>query len=709
MWSGYWIGFILFINQNMSKRKRDVTDWKALGHETKKKEGGQGRWAIQLDPFHKRWPKKFLQGKTHVKFDQFLRELNKKNIKEIISEEVDYELSLTKTQEVDEDGDPVFDVNVITGVRKPRMSNRFNTQKGYMGMFSWSLLRQIEKTYKTKASSCYSSLQCLLDLFSQLTKNETDLDTHLGLLFQLRLALFPKSVQVNSSTAARLGGFAKDIKDRIKDLKWWQEKNTKNKTTEGQKQWKYSMANLTIKWFKNWNTETVKNVSKTNISDRAIKNQREPILIHEKVILELRDWMREIAFGPGPLLKDGKKKTKKVKVLTNKALVCCMLLQVSIGSRFRGILLHNEIDFYVPQVPVQKDRTSRLQKKQYKRDPEIKVDAEWWGDQVKTDDTETTEEFFREQTDLLSVSRLSKEGSQTSKKDKVIQSMIADEEKAGADGEPEDLSNEMKNTDLVKKVDKSTLWMFLTGTEFMTMFQDCRKAIATAFKSQYPTVKWPLDEDTLYKKEASSFGTKEVARAGDMIQKWFVERGKYHLLSHNPGAHFLRKIYVNYSYLMFDEARTMKDTAWACKVLGHTNISVSLRYTDLIIQTTVRPGKSFDGYVSHKFTVLRQKLEFLESEIQKLRDAQSVTDGEFVSVTTESGKNERIEKLPTVRGEKNKVRRVLDEMYDWKDKGIQFTRKNIMSLGVGSTLVTEVKNHSDYKLVVQGKYKKSVD
>lgn len=234
--------------------------------------------------------------------------------------------------------------------------------------------------------------------------------------------------------------------------------------------------------------------------------------------------------------------------------------------------------------------------------------------------------------------------------------------------------------------------MFLSGDEFMDLFKETRKAIGKAYKSFSNTKQWPLTDDQLYTENAEKFGTSEVGKAGKLLQQWFKDQRQSALLKYNPGCHWLRKMYVNYSYQMFDGARTKKDVAHACDVLGHASISVSMNYTNMIIKMTVRPGKEFDSLLSSKITELQNQLQELVGKYQTLSGQTDVIDLKAEDGSTHSVRKLRLGRFsPAQKQNNDDVSEVMNHISKWSDVGIKPTLDNLRSVGIGSALASKVK------------------
>lgn len=273
--------------------------------------------------------------------------------------------------------------------------NVWNNQKSYVGVYSWSLLWQIETTFPDMTSGCTGSKKCLLSLFKSELENINVTITYVQMvvkqMYDLRLHLHPKIIQGTVSTAGALMNTHTELFKIISQSKWLKRK-FKTKDTQST-----FIANIKLK-VKPWDTELSRQTGGTAAQNRSLNRQRHPIIVPEETILKLRDFLREKAFNEEELVVYKNNKWE----LTDTCRYCCLLLQASIGSRYRGILLHNNFQKFKPQLSAVRNTNTK----------------DSWDGQYVMDDVDENDlhMFVKSQNDLLTVSRLSKEGSELSKK-----------------------------------------------------------------------------------------------------------------------------------------------------------------------------------------------------------------------------------------------------------------------------------------------------
>jgi len=164
----------------------------------------------------------------------------------------------------------------------------------------------------------------------------------------------------------------------------------------------------------------------------------------------------------------------------------------------------------------------------------------------------------------------------------------------------------------------------------------------------------------------------------------------------------LRKIYVSYGYLMYSSDR-MKDLAFAKYVLAHKSLGVSLTYTALLVQMSIRPTVTFDREVSRQVADLQSQLNQVKKEIQMMEKEESKSTDVFDDLGFNDENPTSVTKLPLKkfsleqkkRGED--VERVMEQLRTWPQKGIRLSKSNMAKLGIGQTLILKVRNLKEFK------------
>ncbi len=384
--------------------------------------------------------------------------------------------------------------------------------------------------------------------------------------------------------------------------------------------------------------------------------------------------------------KDGK--------ITDAGLAATMLCQLCIGSRSRGIVLANRISRV--QEELKNPKMAGGDEKDDEDDDGLPT-----GD-VKDAIEKVKSGFFNTYDNMLLVDRLSKEGSESTKLSRQIK----------ANSEEVEVDDKNLTVLVNAKIVKPTLWMFLSGDEFIEIFHTLRQALTIIMQStsSIPKNSYTVDKKTkmfvikdemLYSKPLSKFGTSITSRCRQLFIKFLKSKGwEKELLRHNNVVHLLRKIYVSYGYQMFSSDR-MKDLAFAKYVLAHKSLSVSLTYTALMIQMTLRPQVSLTSEMSRVLTDMKQSLSVISQRVTTLE--KSGDEDDFDKLGFSDPHVSAIQKLPrkiftTEEKKQSKdTERVLKILRTWPKKGIKLTASNMSQLGIGKNLILKVRRTAEFK------------
>ena len=354
------------------------------------------------------------------------------------------------------------------------------------------------------------------------------------------------------------------------------------------------------------------------------------------------------------------------------------LLQMCIGSRLKGITMTNFIHMTGIAFPERKTKETFNKEADNLQETEEELD----NDTKKT----VMGGFFNTLEHMLTVRRLSKE-QKTSRKQ--YKQNLAEEE--------------TKKEEVVDKVIvKPTLWMFLTGKDFMRLWVPYRKACKYVWeKSQKKYTDWPVESEDLHSNEADKMVNAISTRCTELIQTFCEKRRWSYLLAHNKGTHFNRKMYVAYGYQVFSRDRT-KDVAFAQYVLSHKSALVSLRYTDLHLEMSIQCNdEPLDVQVSRKIAEMESKL------------SDAIEHGSLEKKQSEEDRIRQLVKpLDRVRFSEEDikkgldVKRVLNKMRDWKEHGVTPTEKNMRKyLKIGKQLSVKVRAKDEFKKLYKEYYR----
>jgi hypothetical protein len=173
-------------------------------------------------------------------------------------------------------------------------------------------------------------------------------------------------------------------------------------------------------------------------------------------------------------------------------------------------------------------------------------------------------------------------------------------------------------------------------------------------------------------------------------------------------------MYTVWSYQLYAK-RYIKEVAYSQAVLGHKDLSTSLRYTDIIIDIPPPKGQELVTYFALRF----ERLELLVKNIQ---DAQREAKASLKEATAVA-ENAREATFPRVKlrrfttEEKKKdpniaVNAVLDLYEKWVTDGTwpknaAFNNKNMAATGIGTALREQIRRTDRFKRLSLKNFKPS--
>lgn len=523
-----------------------------------------------------------------------------------------------------------------------------------MAMMSPYLKEEINKFYSEHGQQlqCSQGLDCYFRLLTDPRfVNERNYVKLLQFTESKFSDLFPP--EWTETTASVLGPYFKIVKTAFSTKKKWD-------PPPPHQNWLDWQAHLT--------PSAVVEESRRRGQKRSRDVLTQPMTIREDQILSLAKWLKTDLLDQRLRADNTPKNTLLPNIdlihssqtkLSEEGCKLALLLQLSIGSRWKGILVTNTIT----EIP---DNVPRA--------------APHGIDEMKLDETQqnAVKSYLRLETkyrnDLVLVEGLSKQRSDVSNEER------------------RDRDNDYVAPDL-KAIVKPTIYMFLPRKTFMKLFKQLRRAVWTILQKNVP------DSDLA----TFSLSTAELQTSPNVIQLVNASNAMANELllqarnqlrlpkPNNEGTHLLRKLYAMYSYRLF-ASHACKDVSWVMEVLGHRDLGTSLMYTDVLIE---RPT-ALAGQLSLDEALIT-KLSDLIAEVKQLREEVFDAQGGF-----------SIERLPTVRftdAEKQQgrdVSRIIDAMSQWP-QDVPLTISNMRRLGIGNNLIFKVRNSNEFQNLKNGR------
>lgn len=500
-----------------------------------------------------------------------------------------------------------------------------------------------------------------------------------------------------------------------------------------------------VKNWENYRThfwgESVEQVNKRIHADRAVEKQQKPVTIAlDKFENIYQQWMNKVLVmdedSPDykklkPNIVDlrlvaAQKNAPNYYLPSEDILRLGFLLQGCIGSRLKGFALQNKI--YEIPFDLSLDKLTEDVDLENPRD-ELENAVRTW---LNVDTPQRQ--------NLVVVTGLSKQKDKTTiKRQQALRQAYGRSDKK----QDEDDDNTPDPT-LVKPV----LDVYLTSSQFMALFKYYRQVImfcvfhrlstcdigqceaeSEYFSLQYPTIfkeakksfkglklspkfrqlvgdNFALTSDeTLPDSYVTSVIYRDIQKnAIKKLQSDITSFGAEIILKNTSGVHILRKMYTVWSYQLYAK-RYIKEVAYSQAVLGHKDISTSLRYTDIIIDIPPPKGQELVTYFALRF----ERLELLVKNIQ---DAQQKAKASLKEATAVA-ENARETTFPRVNlrrftpEEKKKdpniaVNAVLDLYEKWVADGTwpkdaPFTHKNLAATGIGTALRDQIRRTDRFK------------
>lgn len=269
---------------------------------------------------------------------------------------------------------------------------------------------------------------------------------------------------------------------------------------------------------------------------------------------------------------------------------------------------------------------------------------------------------------------------------------------------------------------------------FFRLFGEVRRLIRLEAKKTVKNLLWRETTVMVGKQEYKQWsvvpGWERSEEYHKVYQKWYVQAKKEvensmkaaNITTLDYGTHELRRLYVCYSYLIFG-ARTMKEVAYARRVLLHKSFSVSLFYTsiqiNMIVGTTADPAAlqsmdvacmvsdQIDKEVGVMLASMKRRFEELDAELSdklayivtfakkhkpEKEEKEMIT---HVAFETAEGSYVSIERLKSLRGSVVPADALLQRGKDKMDEliGAGITDASVVQvrkLGVASTIVKDV-------------------
>lgn len=579
-----------------------------------------------------------------------------------IEEEYDLKKLATLRQEVlTKEAMAAGGERTLTKKEKESINTRAKADTGgplRMIKYSPYLKQQVEEFNGPMELNCTQGLRCLFHLFtSDNHVTENNYIAVLNLVIEKKDFLFPPDYIESTDSVTQ---YYTDTIKKYFDVK---------------KKWP---APGGIPWL-TWTNQLIAPQAVDAARQRGKKRQREilskPTVIREDQILLLGRWLKNGVLDqtldefntpkntllPGIQLITTTGRGRQV--LSRHACKLLMLLQLSIGSRWKGVVVSNQIKKLDVEIPgVDQD-----------------MEAGLTSDQRTAYRTYLSlETGYRK--DLMIVSGLSKERSKRSNLERLAR-------------DPDYLAPEQKS------IVKPTLYMFLTQDQFLELLREVRMA----FWEIYVNATGGDEDDVPNKEEANTFTVPtdqlqndetiiRIVNEGNELAVTLLTEAKVELqlpVGNNKGTHMLRKIYAMYSYYLY-ASHVAKDVAYVRTVLGHKNMTTSLSYTDLIIERPVTANAPF--------TLEEAMITKLGDLIAEVKDLRRIIDDTGFKIVP----------LPLQRFSDDEKRagrhidRVIDAMSEWPPT-VPLTQSNMKKLGIGNNLMHVVRNSNKFQTLLENR------
>jgi hypothetical protein len=513
--------------------------------------------------------------------------------------------------------------------------------------------------------------------------------------------------------------------------------------------------NTTIKNWENYRThfwgEEVEQVNKNIHAKRAVEKQQKPVTIAlDKFENIYQQWMNKVLvmdedspnykkLKPGTVdlrLVAAQKNAPNYYLPSEDILRLGFLLQGCIGSRLKGFALQNKI--YEIPFDLSLDKLTEDVDLEKPRD-ELEEAVRTW---LNLDTPQRQ--------NLVVVTGLSKQKDKTT-----IQRQQALRQAYGRSDKKQDEDDDnTPDPTLVKPV----LDVYLTSSQFMPLFNYYRQVVmfcvfqrlstcdvgtceadSEYFLAQYPAIMKEANkrlkglqvpskfrqlvgnnfglttDETLPGSYVTSVIYRDIQKnAIKKLQSDIASFDAETILKNTSGVHILRKMYTVWSYQLYAK-RYIKEVAYSQAVLGHKDLSTSLRYTDIIIDIPPPKGQELVTYFALRF----ERLELLVKNIQ---DAQREAKASLKEATAVA-ENAREATFPRVKlrrfttEEKKKdpniaVNAVLDLYEKWVTDGTwpknaAFNNKNMAATGIGTALREQIRRTDRFKRLSLKNFKPS--
>ena len=425
------------------------------------------------------------------------------------------------------------------------------------------------------------------------------------------------------------------------------------------------------------------------------------------------------------------------------------LLMGCVGSRYKGLMYTNkihEIPFEMNSLKMMKKDLEKLGKSTEGGEDEIERSVKTW----------LNMKLFRND-NLVLVSGLSKQ--------KGEQSKIRQEARLDLENNDEDDEDEYAKKE--QTIVKPIIALYFTASEFVTLFHQFRRVSMYCLYSRLSTFckdgdiaceeeKKRFLEDKTHKTALESLSkppfkkkekvpksfilplgqglTTEQILPSSFVNSWYVNEQTWglrifktfletktkekdnllFLLKNGTGIHVLRKLYTVFAFHLYAK-NTVKEVAFSQQVLGHKDIGVSLRYTDIVITMPMEMNADIKTWLSSHMDQLLQYEKDMKSRMKEVtseltewknwkenggmvdRAAKVAAAGSFPRIGAK-----RHTKQEIANGDD--VKRVLDTLEEWLlhdtwPSGEPLSQKNMTRMGLGADLRQKVRATARFKIL----------
>lgn len=431
------------------------------------------------------------------------------------------------------------------------------------------------------------------------------------------------------------------------------------------------------------------------------------------------------------------------------------LLMGCVGSRYKGLMYTNkihEIPFEMNSLKMMKKDLETLGKSTEGGEDEIERSVKTW----------LNMKLFRND-NLVLVSGLSKQkGEESRKRQDVRLNQLNNNDKQSENNVDEDDEDSYAKKE--QTIVKPIIALYLTASEFVTLFHQFRRAAMYCLYSRLST--FCKDNDEACKKEKRMFLEDKTHKAAleslkppfrkkdkvpktfilplgqgltteqilplSVVNSWYVDEQTWglrifktflktkteekdnllFLLKNGTGIHVLRKLYTVFAFHLYAK-NTVKEVAFSQQVLGHKDIGVSLRYTDIVITMPTQMNADIKTWLSTHMDQLLQYEKDMKSRMKELtselaewekwkenggmidRAAKVAAAGSFPRIGAK-----RHTKQEIAAGDD--VKRVLDTLEEWLlhdtwPPGEPLSQKNMIRMGLGAQLRQKVRATERFK------------